>query len=345
VVLTHDKIPLQPLRGVILNTGNMVKAIAVLLLLIIGVFMVRVYWADMVLVLVEIPNILRETRIRYVILAVSVYVLSVYLFAVRWKQVLACIGYNLKAPSLFPVYFGAIFVTNVTPGGNMVGGESFRILWANKRFGISYTDALKSVVFERLVEGIPIALLFIYVLYSFPALERKFFPRIDNLSLNSSHLLFLTFLTAGMTSWSFRSFRAQFTSLLKDVKQDWKQLKKSFIPVLLLSCGIWILDVLRFKLVALALNINLSLNLAVTLSILSFLLEALPLTPGGVGIVEGSLISLLLYLGLPLGSAGSFVFLERFISYWISSVIGLLFLFYCGGFNIWRKQKKKGYSD
>jgi uncharacterized protein (TIRG00374 family) len=109
----------------------------------------------------------------------------------------------------------------------------------------------------------------------------------------------------------------------------------------LLSCGVWILDILRFKLVALALNINLSLNLAVTLSILSFLLEALPLTPGGLGLVEGSLISLLLYLGLPLGPAGSFIFLERFISYWISSVIGFLFLFYCGGFKTWRKHKKR----
>lgn len=323
----------------------MVKAIAALLLLITGVFLVRAYWVDIVPVLVEISNILRETRIRYVILAVSVYVLSVYLFAVRWQQVLACIGHNLKASSLFPVYFGAVFVTNVTPGGNMVGGESFRIIWANRRFGISYTDALKSVAFERLVEVIPIALLFFYVLYSFPALEIKSLPRIDSLSLNSFHLLLLAFLTAGMASWSFRSFRAQFISMLKDVKQDWKQLKKSFIPVLLLSCGVWAFDIIRFKLVALALNINLSLNLAVMLSILSFLLEVLPLTPGGLGIVEGSLISLLLFLGLPLASAGSFVFLERFISYWISSVIGLLFLFYSGGFKIWRKQKKKSYTD
>jgi uncharacterized protein (TIRG00374 family) len=325
--------------------GTMVKSIAALLLLIIGVFLVRTYWTDIVPVLVEILNILREIRIRYFILAVSVYLLSVYLFAVRWQQVLACIGYKLRASSLIPIYFGAIFVTNITPGGNMVGGESLRILWANSRFGISYTDAFKTVVFERLVEVIPIALLFIYVLYTSPVLEIKSLPRIDNPNLDSFHLLLLAFLTAGTISWSFRSFLARFTSLLKDAKQDWKQLKKSFIPVLLLSCGVWILDIIRFKLVALALNIDLSLNLAITLSILSFLLEALPLTPGGLGIVEGSLISLLLYLGLPLASAGSFVFLERFISYWMSSVIGFLFLFYYGGFNIWRKQRKKGCSD
>lgn len=319
-----------------MNLGTLAKAIAALLLLTAGIFLVRTYWIDIVPILEEILRTLRETRMRYVILAVSVYLLSVYLFAVRWKQVLSCVGYDLKATSLVPIYFGAIFVNNITPGGNMAGGESFRILWANKLFGISYTNAFKTIFFERLVEAIPVVLLLIYILHSFPSLEIKFLPRIDSLTLKSTHLLFLSFLAAGMIVWFFR---AKFASLFKIVQQNWKQLNKSFIPVLLLSCGVWILDILRLKLVALALNIDLSLNLIITVSILSFLLGALPLTPGGLGIIEGGLISLLLYFGLPLASAGSFVFLERLISYGVSSLIGFVYLSYYGGFKIWKNAK------
>src|SRR5665811_737495 len=99
--------------------GTLVKAIAALLLLTAGVFLVRTYWIDIAPILGEIFGTLRETRLRYVILAVSVYLLSVYLFAVRWRQVLSCVGYDLKATSLVPIYFGAVFVNNVTPGGNM----------------------------------------------------------------------------------------------------------------------------------------------------------------------------------------------------------------------------------
>jgi uncharacterized protein (TIRG00374 family) len=193
-----------------------------------------------------------------------------------------------------------------------------------------------------LVEAVPISLLSIYILYSFPSLEIKFLPLIDRLTLNSIHLLLLAFLAAGIAMWFFR---AKFASLLKSVKQNWKQLNKSFIPVLLLSCGVWTLDIIRLKLVALALNINLSINLIVTVSILSFLLGALPLTPGGLGVIEGGLISLLLYLGIPLASAGSFVLLERFVSYGLSSLIGLLYLFYYGGFKIWEKTKKEKSED
>lgn len=321
-----------------MKAGTLVKAIAALLMLSAGVFLLHTYWLNITPVLNDISGTLKEARLRYVILAVLAYILSVYLFAVRWRQVLACIGYDLKASSLVPVYFGAIFINNITPGGNMATGESFRILWANKRFGISYVDAFKTIFFERLVEAIPVMLLLIYILDSFPSFEIKFIPMVDRLALNSIIIFLLTLLVLALTMLFFRE---RFTSLLSNAQKNWKLFKSSFIPVLLLSCGVWTLDIIRLKLVALALNIDLSLNLIVTVSILSFLLGALPLTPGGLGIVEGGLIYLLLYLGLPLGPAGSFVFLERFISYGVSSLMGFLYLSYYGGFKVWEKVKKE----
>ncbi|MDP4189762.1 MAG: lysylphosphatidylglycerol synthase domain-containing protein, partial [Bacteroidota bacterium] len=99
--------------------GILIKAIAALLLLTAGVFLVRSYWLDIAPILGEVLGTLKETRLRYVFLAISVYLLSVYLFSVRWQQVLFCIGYDLKAISLVPIYFGAVFINNVTPGGNM----------------------------------------------------------------------------------------------------------------------------------------------------------------------------------------------------------------------------------
>ncbi len=185
-------------------------------------------------------------------------------------------------------------------------------------------------------EAIPIALLLIYVLYSFPSLEVKFLPIKNNLTLSSTYLLLSVFLAAGVVIWIFRE---KLSSLLRSIYENWRQLHKSFIAVLLLSSGVWILDIIRLKLIALALNLPLSLYLIATVSILYLLLGILPITPGGLGIVEGGLISVLLYLGLSLASASSFVFLERFISFGLSSVIGFLYLFYYGGFKIWKNTK------
>lgn len=326
---------MNPYEGVFLNLGILKKVIATLLLVTVGVFLIRIYWTEIVPVVLESLKMLAETRIRYVILAFLVYLLSVYLFAVRWQKVLSCVGYNLKATDLFPILFGAIFVNNLTPA-NRTGGEPLRIFWANRRFGISYTYAFITILFERLVEAIPIILLLFYVLYLFPSLEIKFLPQKGVLTLNSTYLLLLAFFATGMLVWIFR---ARFTVFLKDMQQNWKKLNRSFIPALLLSTGVWILDIIRLQLIALALNLHLSLYVIAAVSVLYLLLGLLPITPGGLGIVEGGLISLLLYFGLPLASASSFVFLERFISYGLSSLIGFLYLFYYGGFKIWKNTK------
>ncbi len=316
------------------------KVIVTLLVFIFGAFLVHIYWTDIITILQESWGILLETRVLDFILAFLVYLLSVYLFAVRWQIVLSCMGYTLKATKLVPIIFGGIFTNNLTPASR-TGGEPLRIFWIKKQFEVSYTNAFISVLFERLVEAIPIALISFYILYSFPLLEVEFLPLINlplinNLILNSTYLLLLTSLVIGTLIWLFR---AKLVSLLKSVQQNWRQLKKSFIPVFLLSSGVWVLDIIRLKLIALALDLPLSLHVIATISILYLLLGSLPITPGGLGIVEGGLISILLYFGLSLAEASSFVFLERLISFGLSSVIGFLYLFYYGGFEIWKSTK------
>lgn len=300
-----------------------------------AIFLVWTHWIEVVPVLEGSRRILSETRIIYVILASSAYLLSVYLFAVRWQQVLSSIGYNLKAINLLPIIFGAAFVNNITPASR-TGGESLRIVWANRSFGITYTHALITILFERLVEAIPVALLFLYILYLSPSFESLFLLQREILPLNSSFLLLLTLVVAGIGTWFLLR---KFSFFVKKLYQDWKQLNRSFAPVLLLSCGVWGLDVIRLKLVASALSLPLSLDLIITFSVLYLVLGCLPITPGGLGVVEGGLVSLLLHFGLPLASAGSFVFLERFVSYGLSSLIGFLYLFYYGGFKIWKDTK------
>jgi uncharacterized membrane protein YbhN (UPF0104 family) len=325
----------SPCEGVFLSRVILKKVMVILLLFTVGVFLIRTYWIEIVPVLGESLKILAETQIQYVILAFLIYLLSVYLFAVRWQQVFSCIGYELKATDLLPILFGAIFVNNLTPA-NRTGGEPLRILWAKKRFGISYTDGFITVLFERLVETVPIILLLLYVVYFFPSLDIKLLPQKSILTLNSTYLLLLALIIIGVLVWFFREI---LTALLKEIQQNWRQLKKSYIPVLVLSSGVWVLDIIRLKLIALALNLNLSLYTIAAVSILYLLLGILPITPGGLGIVEGGLISLLLYLGLPLASSGSFVILERFISFGLSSLIGFLYLSYYGGIEIWKNTK------
>lgn len=173
-------IPLLNLQeGILLNLGTFRTAIVFFLMLITTVFLVRIYWTDIIITLEESPEIIGQVRIRYFFLAFLAYLLSVYLFAV------------------------------------------------------------------------------------------------------------------GLMIWIFR---ANVSSTLYRVRNHWRQLHKSFVAVLLLSSGVWVLNVIHLKLIALALD-------------------------------------------LPPASSSSFVFLESVISFGLSSLIGFLYIFYYGGFKIWKSVK------
>jgi uncharacterized membrane protein YbhN (UPF0104 family) len=124
-----------------LNLETLKKAIATLILLTVGVFLIHIYWKDIVPAVSDSLKILAETRIRYVILAFLVYLLSMYLFTFRWQQVLYCIDYKLKAIELFPILFRAIFVNNLTQANRtrrgLVSTGSFVFLERFISYGLS----------------------------------------------------------------------------------------------------------------------------------------------------------------------------------------------------------------
>ena len=99
------------------------------------------------------------------------------------------------------------------------------------------------------------------------------------------------------------------------------------LPIVLLLGAIgWFLEVGRLIFVVQALDMNVSLSLILFVALASALLSTVPITPGGLGIVEPGIVGILM-LSLARHDAVSIALLDRSISY-VSVVIfgGLLFL-------------------
>ena len=102
--------------------------------------------------------------------------------------------------------------------------------------------------------------------------------------------------------------------------------KKTISPQLLLGITGWVLEILRFGLVASALGIDIAIGIIILFTLVGAILTTIP-TPGGFGFVEGGLTGLLIVFGINNYDSITLVAIDRTIS-WVSIIIfgGLLFL-------------------
>jgi uncharacterized protein (TIRG00374 family) len=107
---------------------------------------------------------------------------------------------------------------------------------------------------------------------------------------------------------------------------------KSFrrIPLLLaLTVLIWLMEGGRLWLVFTALGLHSSVSGVPFLPMLFFalataVLTTIPLTPGGLGVVEVAILSLMTYVGISRSNAAAVVLVDRILSYYSIALIGFV---------------------
>ncbi len=97
-----------------------------------------------------------------------------------------------------------------------------------------------------------------------------------------------------------------------------------------LTAAIWALDLLRFYVIFLSLGHQPTLGMLLLASSLPVLLGLIPFLPGGLVIVEGSLVALFAAHGVPIEIAIAATIIERGISFVLSSIVGGLIFSYLG---------------
>lgn len=127
------------------------------------------------------------------------------------------------------------------------------------------------------------------------------------------------------------------------IEKVWNDFKKAFQRSLTdrgtftrafaLSVAIKGADLAKFFLLFRALGFEISVVEIIIMMGVYTLLLSIPSTPGSLGVVEGGLTSVLVFLGIPAPTAATVVFIDRLLSFWgITAIGGMLGVHY--GVNI-----------
>jgi uncharacterized membrane protein YbhN (UPF0104 family) len=271
-----------------------------------------------------------------------VYYSAFWLRAARWKLLLNNVGFTsangVRLPGLnglVEIIYLSWFVNCIVPAKL---GDAYRSYLLKRNSGISFSSTIGTILAERMID---LLVLFGLLTASFTLIGQRQLATgggQPDLDLNLVMLFgagMVLLLVIGLVGLRFfghlllhvvpHRFREKFANFRQGILRSFK---RRSLPVLVgYTVTIWLLEGGRLFFVTRSLDAHaVTLSAVIFIALLSSLLTTLPLTPGGMGVVEGAVT---LALGLFLKNhqlAVSIALLDRLINYW-SLVLGGLVLY------------------
>ena len=103
---------------------------------------------------------------------------------------------------------------------------------------------------------------------------------------------------------------------------------KNLSFVLILSLMSWILECIRLYTVFYAFNVEMNFVVIIIIFLLANVVGVLTALPGGIGSIEISLTGLFVLFGVPSALAGSIALVDRLVSFWLVTALGIIFSAY-----------------
>jgi glycosyltransferase 2 family protein len=282
--------------------------------------------------------------------AIAAYFISVAIWAGRWQTALSFINCRISFLTRYLILCATIFLNNITPGAR-VGGDPFgRIYMLHKLENTSYSSGMASligefaltplVVVSFLMAGLFLQFgkgslqlgLLLIAAWVLASLGTVFIPRL--FFKNRIALRGISKIMNRVLGWFGKREDVQETvEGIEALYSSTYTIMDKWQKVLLI--GGWTLitgalDIFRFYAIFLALGYHPTLSALLGASSLPIIVGVIPLLPGGLVLVEGSLISILVLFGVPPNVAMATTVIDRAITFALSTIVGAGVFSYLG---------------
>jgi uncharacterized protein (TIRG00374 family) len=282
--------------------------------------------------LADIPADIGRANPWLVLLALLVYYAGFPLRGWRWTKLLRGAGYKVKVKDGTEILFLSWLVNCIVPAKL---GDLYRAYLFKLNSPVSATKALGTVFMERILDMIAVAALGLLAGYW------RFHGSLNDLP-QSTQLIFavgvVVVVLLMVALVVMRRFGRRVVAILPvphrivDLYERFEEgvfgsVGARGLPLLgILTCVIWMTEAMRLFFVMKALgfaDVDLGFSGAMFVALIGSLLTAIPLTPGGIGLVEGGMLGVLTgVFKASTGHALAIVIVDRAISVFSIVVFG-----------------------
>lgn len=261
-------------------------------------------------------------------------------WTLRWRGFVGAAGYKVKVKDLFVSLIVGLGINNLTPVAKL-GGEPVRAFMLKEKLKIPMREGFGTIVadlsLEFLISTLMLFLSFVLVtvfmnppFWLFASMVISLIIGITGISsffgIFSSEKILRKIL-----NWivnKVKRLRPSKEKILHIFERFQKTFKKGFKTKSVAGKGIYysilmkVFDIARYSFIFLALGYRITPMYVVIAVGFMGLLMSIPATPGSLGVLEGGMVAIFTLLGVPVAIAGSVVFLERLLSFWLMLLFG-----------------------
>ena len=297
----------------------------------------------------EVIEALKLSNLWLVLLAIVIQIFTYFLYTWRWNIINKTADMDLGIKKSLPMVLVSLAVNNITPSGRG-GGEPVRAYLLAKEGHFKFEDTFATVIADRALDTFPFVILAILTIIGI------IFTFSLDIKLIAFLVIMVTLITVGvilllyvcinetfgvkLTSWiikivsrfykkfnegtekriieAVKTFQARMNALLREKSIIYYALPLSFV--------IWIFEILRVYVVFLAFGARVSPIIIGEVFILASFVGMVPLLPGGLGAVDGIMILFYANAGITASLSAAATVVERLISFWMTTFVGLIFL-------------------
>lgn len=277
----------------------------------------------------EVWSKLRQADVGYLAIAFLMYYGALFLRGLRWKSMLGRVGINEANGFDMPGPLGMFHIMVLSWFANCVLparlGDAYRSYLLKQKNGASFGRSLGTILAERLIDLV--CLVLVLTVSGVIVFGTKVPHRAEQAFLLGVGVVVIGVIGAAFL-WLARDHVERW--LPDRISSHYQRLHDGIfsilrrpVPYSAIGLVLWLTDGLRLMFVAKSLGLSLTLPEATMVALLSALVTIVPITPAGLGVVEGFMIWLLPQVGISGDSAAAVALLDRFVTYFSLILIGI----------------------
>lgn len=238
---------------------------------------------------------------RWVLLAMALYTFDMVIRAFRWKVVLKGNDIRISIWDSFLAYNLGNSLNIIIPAKL---GDIARSYYLKKKFALGYSRTLPATFLDRVFDvlGVYVVLLFcgIYIITGTTLadwLYYTFAAGIAALVLTVAALEMLLKRKEAVDRLKSEKLKSLIRSLLEAFSASFKD-KGNFILLLVCSVIIWLCEGVFSYLIFISMGQYMNPIIIIFATMIAILTKVIPITPGGIGVFEGTMVLMLSLFGL-----------------------------------------------